>query len=139
MKYLGIDYGTKRVGIAVSDADLKFAFPKEVLKNDNTIITALTDIIKKEGIKKVVIGESKNFKMEDNAIMGEIIDLKDVIEKTLEIDAVLHPEFLTSAQAENLQGKNDMIDASAAAIILQSYLDMINNQKKKDENVQENN
>ena len=40
-------------------------------------------------------------------------------------EVVLEPEFMTSAQAERLQGKNDKIDASAAALILQSYLDRI--------------
>lgn len=126
MKYLGIDYGTKRVGVATSDEDGKIAFPKEVVANDNDLIINLEKLIESENIKKVIIGESKNFKMEDNEIMTDIIDLKDVIEATMEIDVELHPEVLSSVEAEKIQGKNDMIDASAAAIILQSYLDKIN-------------
>lgn len=126
MKYLGIDYGTKRVGVATSDEDGKIAFPKEVVANDNDLIINLEKLIGSENIKKVIIGESKNFKMEDNEIMTDIIDLKDVIEATMEIDVELHPEVLSSVEAEKIQGKNDMIDASAAAIILQSYLDKIN-------------
>jgi putative Holliday junction resolvase len=122
-KYLGIDYGTKRVGVAMSDDDGFMAFPDEVLKNDAKLIENLKAKVKKNNIKKVIIGESKNYKMEDNKIMNEIIDLKSVLETLLEIDVELQPEFMTSMQAEKIQGKNDMIDASAASIILQAYLD----------------
>lgn len=127
MKYLGIDYGTKRIGIAISDENNKIAFPNTVIKNDSKILENLKKILNENKIKKVVIGESQNYKMEDNEIMGEIIDLKEVIEKTMEKDVILHPEFMSSMQAEKIQGKNKMIDASAAAIILQSYLDQKNN------------
>jgi len=122
-RILGIDYGTKRVGIAMSDTDGLMAFPDDVLPNDSKLIEKIATKIKNNQIKKVSIGESKNYKMEDNAIMSDIIDLKEVIEKTMEIDVELEPEFMTSMQAEKIQGKNDMIDASAAAIILQAHLD----------------
>ncbi len=122
-KYMGIDYGTKRVGIALSDDDGRMAFPDEVLMNDTKLIEKLIDKIKKNNIKKVIMGESKNYKMEDNALMKEIIDLKSVIETLAKVDVNLQPEFMTSVQAEKIQGKNDMIDASAASIILQAYLD----------------
>lgn len=123
MKYLGIDYGTKRVGIALSGDGGMMAFPHGVIDNDSQLIQNITKLVKENDVKLVVIGESKNYKMEDNAIMNDIIDLKDVLEATLEIDVELQPEFMTSVQAEKIQGKNDMIDASAATIILQSYLD----------------
>jgi putative Holliday junction resolvase len=128
-KYLGIDYGSKRVGIAMSDDDGMMAFPKEVLSNDAKLIQNLEKIVKDNNIKKVVIGESKNYKMKDNEIMAEIIDFKEVIEKILEIDVVFQAEFMTSVQAQKIQGKNDMIDASAASIILQTYLDSDKNKK----------
>jgi putative Holliday junction resolvase len=123
MKYLGIDYGTKRVGVAMSDDTGMMAFPDEVLKNDSKLIENMRVKIKKNNIKKIVLGESKNYKMEDNEIMDEIIDFKAVIEATMEIDVELQPEFMTSMQARKIQGNNDKIDASAASIILQSYLD----------------
>ena len=123
MKYLGIDYGTKRIGLASSDEEGKIAFPLSVLENDNKFIENLRHIIEEKEIKKVVIGESKNYKMQDNAIMTDILDLKSIIESIFQIDAILYPEVLTSLEAEKIQGKNEMLDASAAAIILQSYLD----------------
>jgi len=126
MRYLGIDYGTKRIGIALSnDADDggTMAFPDSVILNDNNLIENLRKLITSKEVKKVVIGESKNYKMEDNAIMEDVLNLKSVIEKVFEIDVYLHPEVLTSVQAEKIQGKNDMLDASAATIILQNYMD----------------
>jgi len=55
--------------------------------------------------------------------MDEILNFKKDLEKHFNITVHMEPEFLTSAQAEVIQGKNYKIDASAAAIILQSYLD----------------
>jgi len=123
MKYLGIDYGSKRVGTAMTDDTGMMAFPDEVLKNDSKLIENVRTKIEKNNIKKVILGESKNYKMEDNEIMDEIIDFKAVIEATMEIDVELQAEFMTSMQARKIQGNNDKIDASAACIILQSYLD----------------
>ena len=131
MKYLGIDYGTKRVGLAISDELGQMAFPSAVIQNDNKLIEKLKAIIDEKEIKKVVIGESKNYKMEDNLIMQEIMDLKAVLENEKNIDVILHPEVLSSMQAEQIQGKNQMLDASAAAIILQSYLDSQDNNSKE--------
>ena len=61
--------------------------------------------------------------------MGEIrLFIKNL--ETLGIPIYTHPEFMTSLEAERLQGKNDMHDASAAALILKSYLDVKNNKIK---------
>jgi putative holliday junction resolvase len=126
MKYLGIDYGFKRIGIAISDDDGQMAFPNSVIPNNNKIIEALKEIIQTKKIDKIIIGESKDFKLKDNEIMTEILDLKIILETEVEKDVILHNETFSSLMAEQIQGKNKMIDASAATIILQSYLDLIN-------------
>ena len=59
--------------------------------------------------------------------MKEIIPFVEILKSRLNLPVHMHPEFLTSQEAERLQGKNDMHDASAAAIILKSYLDLKNN------------
>jgi len=122
MKYLGIDFGTKRIGISFSDEDGRVAFPLSVLENSEKIIEEIKKIISEKKIDKVVVGESKDFNMKDNPIMK---DIKEFSEKLLEdkIAVVFHPEFFTSQEAIQIQGKNEMLDASAATIILQSYLD----------------
>ncbi len=123
MRILGIDYGSKRIGVAMSDENEQIAFPKLVLQNDARLIDNFQKIINENEIKTVVMGESKNYKMMDNEIMKEILDFREIMEKTFNVDVVMYSEILSSAQAEFFQGKNAMLDASAAAIILQSYLD----------------
>ena len=122
MRYLGIDFGKKRVGLSFSDEDGKIAFPLFVLENSEKIIEEIKKIILDKKIDKVVMGESKDFNMNENPIME---DIKMFSEKLLQnkIPVVFHPEFLTSQEAIQIQGKNEMLDASAATIILQSYLD----------------
>lgn len=126
MKYLSIDYGTKRVGLALSDDTASLAFPLSVVKNDKDLLAHILGLIEKEKIDALVIGESLNFKGQPNPLMKDINNfIKNIKEKT-KIPIIFEPEFLTSLQAEKIQGKNKMHDASAASIILQSYLDKKN-------------
>jgi putative Holliday junction resolvase len=127
MKYLGIDFGSKRVGLSVSDEAGKMAFPHSVILNNKKLLTLIEKIIKEEKIEGIVIGESKNFAGEPNKIMPEIEKLKKKLEEKTKLAVFFEPEFMTSSQAELIQGKNEMHDASAAAIILQSFLDKKDN------------
>ncbi len=111
------------MGIAVSDERGRMAFPHSVILNDKKLLEKTEEIIKKEKIDKIIIGESKNFENQPNEIMKEIQKFKKTLEKKAKLEIFFEPEFMTSAQAEQIQGKNDMHDASAATIILQSYLD----------------
>ena len=122
-KYLGIDFGSKRVGLATSDDLGTMAFPHSVIPNDKNLLEEIEKIIKKENITDIVIGESKNFAGEPNKIMVEIEKFKNLLAGETKLNVFLEPEFMTSSQAELIQGKNDMHDASAATIILQSFLD----------------
>ena len=125
MKLLGIDYGSKRVGIAFSDENGEFAIPSVVLNNSKNLLKDVLDLAKEKEIKEIVIGESKNYKGEANTILKESLKFKTELEKE-GYTVYLEPEFMTSANAERFQGKNDLIDASAAALILQSFLDKRN-------------
>jgi len=127
MKYLGIDYGAKRVGLAVGTSEDGMAFPREVIPRTKDLGDVVEKYIEKEGIDEIVIGESKNLDGERNKIQDEIEDF--VGEMTLLTGIPIHYEleFLTSHQAQKIQGKNAKLDASAASIILQSYLDKLKN------------
>ncbi|MBI5134538.1 MAG: Holliday junction resolvase RuvX [Candidatus Taylorbacteria bacterium] len=129
MRLLGIDYGKKRVGIAVSDDKGMMAFPKAVFPNDNFLVAELAKLVKSQGIETVVLGESKDFKMNDNPIMSQIRMFADELERATGIVVVYEPELLSSHQAAHFQGKTDTIDASAASIILQSYIDRLKNKE----------
>jgi len=124
MKLLGIDYGSKRVGTALSNDDRTMAFPLLVIKNDENLLKNVVEMIKDHKVEKVIIGESNDYKQNPNPIMKEIEEFMMELEKLSGIKAILHSELLSSLEAERIQGKNDMLDASAAAIILQSYIDL---------------
>lgn len=127
LKHLGIDFGSKRIGLAISDDTASVAFPYKIVNNTPRALDEILEIIQFEKVKKVVIGESKDGDMKDNPIM----DLVHTFKKQLEekgIDTDFHNEFFSSAQVLSTMGQqNKSIDASAAAIILQSYLDLNRN------------
>lgn len=128
MRLLGIDYGTKRVGLALSDALGTMAFPKTVIENNAHLVPTLAEIIQKEGVIGVVVGESKNLKGTDNPVMNDIRAFADELARTTGIQVHLEPEFYTSREARRLAAgsparkKGAPVDAEAAAIILTSYI-----------------
>jgi methionine--tRNA ligase beta chain len=131
MKYLGIDYGEKRVGVAISDIEAKVAFPKVVLENNQDLFKNIVDICAENEVGSIVIGESKNYKGEDNKINPKIIIFKRELSNVIKLPMFLEPEFMTSLQVETTFGKTDMLDASAASIILQTFMDKDRNRQEK--------
>jgi len=129
-KYLGIDYGEKRVGIAVSDVEGKLAFPKIVLENSHELTKQISDLCQEFKAEVIVIGESKNYKGEDNKINPQIISFKREMSSLIKLPIFLEPEFMSSMQVEKTFGKTDMLDASAAAIILQTFMDKEKNRQE---------
>lgn len=134
MRYLGIDYGTKRVGIAFSDEHGRFAFPETVLQNDRELFPRIWDLIKARGVAAIVLGASFDYKGTENPIMKEIKRFKEKLERELDMTVYLEKEILTSAEARRIPQASDVpksrkprekrhVDASAAALILQSFLD----------------
>ena len=122
---MAIDYGEKRVGIASTDETGSFALPRMTLPNDEKLLGNIVRFKREEGIEKVIVGESKNYKGEANPIMEKINELKSELEER-GAEVVLHPEVLTTMEARQIQGQTDMTDASAAALILKSYIDSLN-------------
>jgi putative holliday junction resolvase len=122
MRILGIDYGTKRIGIAVSNPEGTFAFPLEVVPYSKDVAQEIVAVAQKNDATEVVMGESKDYKGVANPSLHGAAILKEVLEKA-GLTVYWEPEFMTSVQAERFQGKTDLSDASAAALILQSYLD----------------
>ncbi len=137
MRLLGIDYGEKKIGVAISDESAKFAFPHSVLDNisANSVLKALKIICDKNDIGKIVIGQSLTYKMQPNPIMKRIEKFKSFIEERINIPVEYESEILTTKQAERMtretktgarmksRKKDEKIHVSAAALILQSYLD----------------
>jgi putative Holliday junction resolvase len=130
MKYLGRDYGTRRIGVAVSDDSGSIAFAHSVLENNNDFFSSLINICKKEKVEAIVLGESKDFSGKENVIMPAVHELEKKLEEKLGLPVFLEPEFMTSQEARHIQGENEMHDASAAALILKSYLDKRNDNNR---------
>lgn len=122
-RILGIDFGTKKIGIAISDKSGNFAIPKLVLANDRNLSQNIEEIIKKENISEIVIGESIDYKGKENPIMKDTKIFAEKLREKFNLAVSFEPEFLTTHQAKSIQGESEMTDASAAALILQSFLD----------------
>lgn len=127
MKMLGIDYGTKKIGFAISDEDGRIAFPRSVLKNDAGVLSFIKKLIQEEKIETIVLGESLDYSGKPNLIMEKISVFKNLLEKETNLSVIFESEFLSSKQARNIHDSGELNDASAAAIILQSYLDKLKN------------
>ncbi len=125
MRYLGIDFGSKRVGLALSDEGGKFAMPHSVLPNNHKLVENIVTICK-EGVVGIILGESVDDKGENNKIMDLIVPFKKELEGTTRLPVIYEKEYMSSQHAEFFQGKHDMLDASAAALILQRFLDKQN-------------
>jgi len=123
MRYMGIDYGSKRIGIALSDEAGNFAMPHSIVENKKGAEEKIGEIIKAQNVTEIILGESKDYKGADNKIMKQIREFKADIESRFNLPVHFETELLSSHQATHFQGKHELLDASAAAIILQSYLD----------------
>lgn len=133
MRYIGIDYGTKKIGIALSDEQGYLAYPHEVIDTNDQALTYICDLVRQHECPALVVGESKDFSMKDNVVMVEAREFILHLQNAISCPVVFEPEFLTSFQAHAtnfaLGGKQQRVDASAAAIILQSFLDRKRNQE----------
>lgn len=122
MRFLGIDYGEKRVGIAISDEEGKFAFPLAVLENNKKILAEIKKIVQKEKVEKIIFGLPLDLKNRPTDSTKPAENFKIKLEKITELPVLFEKEFFTTKEAERIQGKNEKIDASAAALILKHYL-----------------
>jgi|SRR3989344_461615 len=125
MKYLGIDFGMKRVGTAVSNEEGTIAFPRATLKNDESLVAEILKIIETEKIGEIVIGDTKALSGEPNPIVSLSADLfmEELKENTaIPIEKVFEGWSSIEASRYAPKGK-EHDDAAAAAIILQRFLD----------------
>ncbi|HEY4518386.1 MAG TPA: RuvX/YqgF family protein [Candidatus Paceibacterota bacterium] len=121
-KYLGIDYGSKRTGVAISDEEGRIAFPREVLPTGPGLAETISDLCRKEKVEAIVLGQSLDYKNAPNPIQSAIENWKLKIENLTGLPVYYQSELWTSAEASRNTAKKDL-DASAAALILQAYLD----------------
>ncbi|MFI5260283.1 MAG: Holliday junction resolvase RuvX [Candidatus Paceibacteria bacterium] len=137
MRYLGIDYGTKKIGLALSDESGTMGFPHSIVPNTPRLVDELCALIAKENVGAVVIGESLNLSGAENPIAKSAHALGNMIAERTGAPVLYESEVFTSAEARRAPEKEMKsraakpranVDASAAALILTSYLSRIDHE-----------
>ena len=135
MRYLGLDLGTKTLGIALSDNLGLIANSYKTLKFDNedyeSLIPKLKEIINEFNIKNIVLGLPKNMNNTLGYAADRSLKFKELIEKNIDVIVDMQDERLSSIEANNIMLMDDVsrkkrkehVDSLAATIILQNYLD----------------
>ncbi|PIU82036.1 Holliday junction resolvase RuvX [Candidatus Kaiserbacteria bacterium CG_4_8_14_3_um_filter_50_23] len=126
MRYLGVDYGSKRIGLALSDEAGTMGFPHSIIPNTPRLIDELCALIAKENVNAVVIGESRTLAGGENPIARDARAQGELLALRAGVPVFFESEVFTSAEARRVpQLRDARVDASAAALILTSYLSRI--------------
>ena len=129
MRYIGIDFGSKRIGVSISDDTGKVAFPHKVISNDSELIERIKGIIENKGVQGIVLGKSIDLKGEDNEIMEAIYSFEEELKESFNLPVFYEEERFSTVEARKID--RDMADAHAATIILQNFLDRQSNKDEK--------
>ena len=133
MRYLGLDYGAKTLGVSLSDETATIASTLKTIRynTDEELLVELDKIIKEFNIKEVVLGLPLNMNGSSSVRGAETYSFKDKIEKKLGVKVYLQDERLSTVEAEKIligshirrNNRKKVIDSMAAVIILQTFLD----------------
>lgn len=122
MRLMGIDFGSKKVGIALTDESGVMAFPHSVIPNDAKLLKTIETIVLEKHVGEIVIGYSLNKDGKENRIHASVEEFMTDLTLALGVPIHLEPEQYSTQQALRIQGRNDQTDAAAAAIILDSFI-----------------
>jgi putative holliday junction resolvase len=137
-RIMGIDFGLKRIGIALSDSLKMFAYAHTTILNNSSSLHELEKIVKEKNVIKFILGipnEERQKKDSKTSIINDVKKFKESLENKFSIKVELWDETYTSAIAQQriLESVNkkvkrqnkDLLDMYSAAIILQEYLDSV--------------
>jgi len=133
-RILGIDFGTTRIGVSLSDPLQIIAQPLNTIKNDKKAIGALCDIVRRENVELIIVGMPLNLKGEKGKKALEVEEFITDLAEATETEIVRWDERFTTAMAhqtllemgtgrEERRTEKGRVDAMAAAILLQGFLD----------------
>ncbi len=135
-RIMSIDYGSKRIGIALSDPLKTFAYSFTTINNDDKKFLELEKIIREKFIIKIILGIPNEQKASKNSVVEEVKKFKSELENKFKLTVLLWDETYTSVIAkqqiiQSVKGKmkrrdKSLLDMNSAAIILQEYLDSLN-------------
>ena len=136
-RLIGLDLGSKRIGVSISDEKQFIATPFKTINKTNTneLIIKLQDIITEYNIKGIVIGNPINMDGSLGRSAQSVNDVSNNIDQAINVDVCLWDERLSTVGAFNLSRQLNVniskreknIDQNAAAFILQGAIDFLNN------------
>ena len=145
MRIMGLDYGSKTVGVAVSDALGLTAQGIEIVrrKSENKLrqtLARIEEIAKEYGVEKIVLGFPKHMNNDIGERAEKSLEFKEMLERRTGLPVVMWDERLTTVEADRTmmetgirrENRKEYVDMIAAVFILQGYLDRRNNEKKKE-------
>ena len=144
MRIMGLDYGAKTVGVAISDEMLLTAQPVETIKRERAgklrqTLARIETLMKEYDVEKVVIGLPKKRNNEEGDRCDKTREFGDMVERRSGLEVVYQDERLTTVAADAVlaeggvrkENRKEYIDKVAASIILQGYLDSIRKDDKE--------
>ena len=136
-RLIGVDMGTKRVGLSISDENRKIATPLKTINYENIqiFINELDKIINENNVHVIIIGNPKNMDGTEGTSSQSVKDKVKLISEKIKIPVFLWDERLSTVGSFNISSQLDInvtkrvknIDENAAAFILQGVLDFLNN------------
>lgn len=135
MRYIGLDLGTRTLGISISDTTKTIATALKTIRFSDSqydeLIPAISEIINEYNISKIILGFPKNMNNTIGDRCEATLRFKELLEKNFNIEVILQDERLTTVEATKYMLEADIsrkkrkkkIDSLAANIILQTYLD----------------
>lgn len=136
MRYLGIDYGEKRIGLAISDELGIIAGKLKTVENLswNGVISELQKIVSEHSVGEIVIGLPKNLKGEETQQTLKVKDFIAFLKERIKIPVREWNEMFTSKESNNVlieanvsrKNRKKFVDQLSAVLILQGYLDSLN-------------
>ena len=138
MTYLGLDLGTKTLGISKSNGIIASFY--KILRHDNNydyLISELKKIVELEHIDKIILGYPKNMNNTLSEMSKIVLDFKEKLQLAVNKEVILQDERLTSKISNDMlikgnvrrEKRKKVVDGVASVIILESYLDRRNNEK----------
>jgi len=130
MRYLAIDYGNKRTGLAICDSAETLATPLAVTREQKGLLRKIADIVKNENVEAIVLGLPLSMDGSESSQTRRVLDFAEQLKQHLDIPLHLQDERLSSFSAERelalgklTRGKKrKRLDAVAAAAILEAFL-----------------
>jgi putative holliday junction resolvase len=123
MRYLGIDYGTRTIGLALSDAKGMFAFPLEVVPNDSHALENIAHVIEEKKVEAIVVGDTRADTGVANNLTAQCEKFSAQLGSRTKLSVSFGREAWSSFEAARYAPDEKKRDEVAAAIILQRFLD----------------